>query len=704
MGMNLKSKTTLLLAPLIVIPILIAGVVSTIKLKEATEARLNTGIITLLDQVSRHSFDAAFTARENQTASEDELIQQIMAFDLSSLKNVINTNVIGDTGYLLAIDAVGKIVFLPENISQSSAENNLRLLGEKIALEQNQIRTEINVDGKIIFAYRKVLASGIYVIVFLPEEDVINSSYEQSQAILVMTILIALFVAFSVLIALRCLIIKPIVQLNDAMQAVSRGNMGVSINIEGNDEIAMLSRAVYDVSKNLRQTHEETDYIANHDILTGLPNKNMFATYLENITAIANTKNNKVALLFLKFNNLRQINNSHGHEGGDTALKEIAIRLNNSLRKIKSDTDDLHDKSYDIVCRFSDDDFIVLLDKIDGPWDATVVADRILKLLQKPITINNEYVDVSCSIGASIYPDDSLTAQELIKNADIAMYRAKETGINHYQFFSDKTNAVMHNYLRIHSRLRHAIDENQFFMEYQPKFDSVSGEIMGIEALIRWQDPEDGLIPPDEFLPIAEDSGLISEITKWVIHTVCNQGMNWFSSGRLTVPVAINIPAIEFKRFDLLSVITRYLEETELPAEFLELELTETSIHFDTDHAIEMFSQLRKLGVSIAINNFGTGCSSLSYLKRLPVNTLRIDRSFISEIKSQDESHVITDGIIALGHALGLSVVADGVETEIQRDYLKSKNCNVMQGFLFSKPLSVKDMASKLDELQTANL
>ena len=702
--MNLKSKTSLLLAPLIIIPILIIGTVSTIKLKEATEARLNTGIVTLLDQISRHSFDAAFTARENQAVPEDEIIRHIMAFDLSSLKNVINTNVIGDTGYLLAIDTAGKIVFLPENIPLSSAENNLRLLGEKIALEQNQIRTEINVDGKIIFAYRKVLASGIYVIVFLPEEDVINSSYEQSKAILVMTILIALFVVISVLMVLRCLIIKPIGQLNDAMQAISRGNMDVNINVDGNDEIAMLSKAVYDVSKNLRQTHEETDYIANHDILTGLPNKNMFAAYLENITAIANTKNNKVALLFLKLDNLKQINDSYGQEGGDTALKEVALRLNNSLRKIKSDTDDVHDKSYDIVCRFSDDDFIVLLDKVDGPWDATVVSDRILKLLHKPITINNENVEISCSIGASIYPDDSLTAQELIKNADIAMYRAKETGINHYQFFSDKTNTVMHNYLKIHSRLRHAIDENQFFMEYQPKFDSVSGDILGIEALIRWQDPEDGLILPDEFLPIAEDSGLISEITKWVIHNVCNQGMNWFSSGRLTVPIAINIPAIEFKRFDLLTVITNYLEETELPAEFLELELTETSLHFDTDHAIEMFTQLRNLGMSIAINNFGTGCSSLSYLNRLPVNTLRIDRSFISEIKSPDENHVITDGIIALGHALGLSVVADGVETEIQRDYLKSKNCNVMQGFLFSKPLSVDDMTIKLDELQTADL
>lgn len=702
--MKLNTKTTLLLTPLIIIPILMIGAVSFCKLKEATEARLNTGIITLLDQISRHSFEAAFSIQENQkTLSEDEAIRQIMALDLSSLKNVINTNTIGKTGYLLAIDAAGKILFSPENISLSSAENNLRLLGKKIEKEHNDIRTEINVDGNIVFSYRKELASGINVIAFLPEVDVINANHELSKTVVVMTSAMALFVIVSVLMSLRYLMIKPIDSLTSAAQKMSNGNFNVDINIDRNDEIGMLSKYFYDVNKNLKQTHEEVNYLANHDSLTGLPNSNMFNDYLENIIAIANTKKHSLSLLFIKLDNLKQINESYGAEGGDTVLKEMALRLNNSLRKHKNDTNDLHDKSYDIVCRFSDDDFIVLLDKIDGPWDATVVSDRILKLLKSPIKVNNEDVTISCSIGVSVYPDDSLTAQELIKNADIAMYRAKESGKNHYQFYSEKTNTVMHNYLRIHSRLRSAIDDNQFFMDYQPRLDSVSGAIVGMEALIRWQDPEDGLISPDDFIPIAEDSGLISEVTKWVIHNVCKQGMDWFSSGRLTMPIAVNISAIEFRRFDLLTMITNCLKETGLPPELLELELTETFLLSETDHAIEMFTSLRKLGVSIALNNFGTGHSSLSDLNKLPVNTLKIDRSFISQIQSQNDDCTIIDAIIALGHALNFSIVADGVETETQRDYLNSKDCDVMQGFLFSKPLSVDNITIKLDEALVAD-
>lgn len=704
--MNLNSKTILLLTPLIIIPILMIGLVSASKLKQATDARLSTGIISTLEQISRQSFDAAYTAKENQqdnnstnhAAADEEVTRHVRAFDLSSLKNIFNTNAIGDIGSLAAIDASGEILFLSENLPQTSAENLLRLLGEKIAMEYNMMRNELDVDGNIVFSFRKQLASGINVIAFLAEDDVINASYDLSKTIYVISVVLALFVVVSIFMTLRYLFMKPIDALHAAAQEISNGNLSVDINIDKNDEIGMLAKYFYDVSKNLKQTHEETNYLANHDDLTGLPNDRMFADYLENIIAIANTKKHRLALLFIKLNNIKQINDSYEQEGGDTVLKEMALRLNNSLRKDTLGANELHDQSYDIVARIGADDFIVLLDNIDGPWDAAVVSDRIIKLLQQPIAVDNEDVVISCSIGASVYPDDSLSAQELIKNADIAMYRAKENGENHYQFYSDKTDTVMHNYLRIHSRLRNAIDDNQFFMDYQPKYNSVSGAIVGLEALIRWQDPEDGLISPDEFIPIAEDSGLISDVTKWVIDNACKQGMDWYSSGRLTVPIAVNISATEFKRFDLLTMVTTCLKETGLPAELLELELTEISLQSGTDHVIEMFASLRKLGVSVTLNNFGTGHSSLSDLNNLPVNTLKIDRSFVSEIKSKADKSAIISAIIALGHALDLSIVADGVETEIQRGYLNSKACDVMQGFLFSKPLSVDEITIKLDE------
>ncbi|MDH5612807.1 MAG: EAL domain-containing protein [Gammaproteobacteria bacterium] len=715
MRMNLKSKA-LLFSPFIIIPILLIGYVAADKLKQATEARLSTGIITLLDQISRHSFDAAFMAKENREllleegdatnrpASEVEAMRRDMALDMASLKETVNSSAIGDTGYLVLIDASGEIVFFPKQVPLSSAENNLRLLGEKIDMEYDNMRTEINVDGHIVFAYWKELASGMHMVAFLPEDDVIKAGCELSKPVYRMTLAMVLFVVVSIFMFLRYLVLKPVDALNAAAEKISRGHLDVEIDTRRNDEIGQLSKYFYDVGKNLKQTREETSYLANHDSLTGLPNNTMFGDYLEKIIAIAGTKKHRVSLLFIKLSNLNQINVSYGQDGGDAVLKEMALRLNSSLRKNIDDDHDLQDKSYDMVARVAGNDFIVLLDKIDGASDAAVVSDRILKLLQKPVVVNNAEVAMHCSIGASIYPDDSLSARELVKNADIAMYRAKETGINHYQFYSDKTNTVMHEHIKIHSRLRNAIDGNQLFMNYQPRFDASSGDIAGIEALIRWQDPEEGLISPDVFIPIAEDSGLISEITKWVIHNVCTQAMAWYSSGRLTVPVSVNISGIEFKRFDLLAVVSDCLEQTELPANLLELEVSEASLLSESDQAIEIYSHLQKLGVVITVDNFGTGFSSVRYLHRLPVSTLKIDRSFVADIKSKNDDCAVVDAVIAQGHALGMSVVAVGVETEIQRTLLKSKNCDVMQGFLLSQPLSASDMTGKLDELQVADL
>lgn len=694
--MNLKSKALLLLTPVIIIPILMLGAVSANKLREATQARLNASVTTLLNQISRHSFEAEFIEKQGAT-NHDTLV------DLYSLENVVNNNSIGETGYLLVIEASGEILFLPENISIPSAKNNLRLLGEKTSMEESKTQTEIDVDGNIVFTYWEKLPSGMNVVAFLPKDDVINAGCELTRPVYAMSVVIALFVVISVLMFLRYWVTKPLDALNSAAKEISNGNMDVDINIDRKDEIGLISKSFYDTSKNLKQTHEEANYIANHDSLTGLPNRNLFNDYLENIIAIARTKQHSVALLFIVLDNLAQINESHGQEGGDAALKEMASRLNNDLRKHQNGDSDLHDKSYDIVSRYGGDEFIVLLDKIDGAWDSAVVSDRILKSLREPVLFNNEQIQLICNIGATVYPNDSLSAQELIKNADIAMYRAKKHGSNNYQFFSDDTNTEMHRHLRIHSRLRNAIDNDQFFMDYQPKFDVISNDIAGIEALIRWQDPEDGLISPDDFLCVAEDSGLLSEITKWSIKHVCQQGMDWYSSGRLTMPIAVNLSAIEFKRFDLLAVISHSLEESGLPAEFLELELNETVLLAGTDETIEILSSLKKLGVRISLNSYGMSCSSLSYLKKLPIDTLKIDRSFVAEIDSLQDTNTIIDVIIALGHAMGLTVAAVGVETNIQGEFLKIKGCDVMQGYQFCKPLSADDMALKIDVAQVAD-
>ncbi|MDH5712093.1 MAG: diguanylate cyclase, partial [Gammaproteobacteria bacterium] len=533
--MNLKSRTILLLTPVIMIPVLLLAAVSYSKLRESAEAHLDTHVTTLLDQIARQSFDAEFfdktqlltpTGGKADTGTDD-VISREMALHLFSLENTVKTSTIGKSGYLMVIDALGDVLFLPDNIQPVSAEASLRLLGEKIAMEDSKIRAEINVDGKVLIAYWKELASGMNVVAFVPEAELSRHGSVHGMFILIMAVTLTLFMVVVVLTVLRYLYIKPVKALNTAAGNISRGHFNVDVNVDRDDEIGQLSKAFVTVSKNLKQTREDAGYIARHDGLTGLPNKVMFDEYLEHIIAMARTKQHRVALLFITVGNLRQVNESHGQPGGDALVRETATRLNSSLRK--NSGDDLHDKSLDMVCRYGGNEFIILLDDIDGAWDATVVSDRILNLLQHPVQFGNTVIDISCSIGITIFPDDSVSAQELIKNADIAMYRARDQGKNQYTFYSEPTNELMHRHMRIHSRLRSGFEADQFFMDYQPKVRAVSREIVGIEALIRWQDPEDGLISPDDFLPIASDSGLLPEITRWTIEHVCKQAMVWFS-------------------------------------------------------------------------------------------------------------------------------------------------------------------------------
>ena len=629
--------------------------------------------------------------------------------DLSILKKEIDSNTISQSGYLSVIDSSGKLLFSPSNYADESATPHHDLMSHSdllinniISKQNNSSRAEIDHIGSNVFVYWKNMISGTTLVGIIPENDLIEDSYELGKTVLIFTVFITLLVVLFVLASLQYLIMRPIELLNFAVQEIGNGNLNIDIDTGRNDEIGVLSKSFAEMSASLKQTHEEISYVANHDSLTGLPNRSMFNEYLKKIITIAENKQNRVSLLFIDLDNFKEINDTYGHHGGDTLLRDVASRLNKSLRKTKCLSNDLNDNSCDIVSRIGGDEFIVLLDQIEGPWDATAVSDRILKALDKPVLINNEDVYISCSIGIALYPDDAQAADQLIQNADTAMYHAKEHGKNNYQFYSEKLNTIMHDRLKLHTRLRKALEENQFFMHYQPKFDTYTRKIVGLEALIRWDDPEDGIVPPDVFIPVAEENGLISEITKWVMYNVCRQGAEWHSKGLLTVPIAVNISGIQFKRFDLMSMVKKSLNITKFPAELLELELTETSLLSETNYAVEVFTQLRALGISVALDDFGTGYSSLSYLNRLPINTLKIDRMFVKEIKSDDGVCCpIIEAIIALGHALNLTIVAEGVETELQLEYLKSKNCDTVQGFLLSKPLSTDDTTIQLEQARS---
>ena len=478
-----------------------------------------------------------------------------------------------------------------------------------------------------------------------------------------------------------------------AARLIGSGQLDLDIQINSKDEIGSLANTFMEMSKSLRQTHEEVSYTANHDSLTGLPNRAMFKNHLSNILTIAKQNEHKVALLFLDLDDFKHVNDSLGHQSGDILLQEVALRLSGTLRKKESSGKHIPgDKACDLVARLGGDEFIILLNEIDGPFNATAVADRVLKKLKEPIDIANSQVYANCSIGITLYPDDAEDSNELIKHADIAMYHAKEQGKNHYQFYSQQLNVDMQKQLQINSRLRIALEENHFYMHYQPKFEVNTQQVVGLEALIRWHDPELGEESPAVFIPIAEESGLITPITEWVLSEVCRQCVAWLDAGQKIVPVAVNISSIQFKRRDLLSMINSSLHKTGLSPKYLEVELTETSLLSDTADAIEILNGLNELGIKVALDDFGTGYSSLSYLNDLPIQTLKIDRSFVKNIISINDEYAIIDAIIALAHALDLQVIAEGVETAIQLNYLKKHNCDYVQGFLLSKPLSNNDV------------
>lgn len=621
-----------------------------------------------------------------------------LTVSLDYLRDELRKNIIGNSGFLTVVDSYGKNIILPdEKISPlskifSDHQSDTALVQ---SLNTNQ-QTRITYNGKPVIIHTKPLANNLNLLGVILESEILDTSQELAKIILVITLLSILFVIFLVFFALRQLILQPLSDLDAAAISIGKGNLDLNININNNDEIGSLAKSFMRMSKSLKQTHDEVNYTANHDGLTGLPNRFMFQEYLTRILLLAHANDQKVALLFLDLDDFKQINDTLGHQAGDILLQEMAGRLSATLRKSDNKNSKKYNKATDLVARLGGDEFIILLNEVSGPFDATAVADRLLKSLREPLNIHDHQVYANCSIGITIFPDDGKDANELIKNADIAMYYAKSQGKNHYQFYSKQLNTDLQTRLQMNSRLRVALENNYFFIHYQPKIDNRSGVITGLEALLRWKDPELGMVSPAVFIAVAEESGLITPITEWVFDEVCRQCMAWKKAGVKIVPVAVNVSSIQFKRRDLISMISSSLQKTGLTPEYLEVELTESSLLTDTGDAVDILNSLSQLGIKLALDDFGTGYSSLSYLNKLPIHTLKIDRSFVNTILETDKDYAVVDAIIALGHALDLNIVAEGVETAIQLDYLKARNCDSTQGYLLSRPLPENEIPQAL--------
>ncbi|MEJ1962439.1 MAG: EAL domain-containing protein [Gammaproteobacteria bacterium] len=423
---------------------------------------------------------------------------------------------------------------------------------------------------------------------------------------------------------------------------------------------------------------------ANYDTLTGLANRSLLQDRLEQALLQASTYNTRVAVAFVDLDRFKYINDSLGHHVGDELLRTMADRLESCVRDC------------DTVARLGGDEFVVLITGQTAPDLVRNIVERMLAEVTQPwITEHGEF-NVSCSIGVALFPNDGADAQTLLKHADSAMYRAKESGRNNFQFFTRELNALMIERLAMESSLRRALERDQFLLHYQPKVDLHSGRIIGAEALIRWNLPDQGVIAPGKFIPLAEETGLIVPIGKWVLRAACAQNKAWQDAGLEPIVVSVNVSARQFRQDNLVRTVAEVLEETGLESRYLELELTESMVMHDAAQLVAMLGELKRLGVQIAVDDFGTGYSSLSYLKRFPVDRLKVDRSFVEHLATDSDDATIVRAIITLGHNLGLKVVAEGVELQEQVNFLRLNLCDEAQGFHYCRPVESSELALKL--------
>ena len=444
---------------------------------------------------------------------------------------------------------------------------------------------------------------------------------------------------------------------------------------DGDGPVSHFVVAQYDISTVMR-FEQELEFQARHDILTGLANRALLRERLEQAMAVTRRSGQPLWVVFIDLDRFKFVNDTLGHDAGDLVLKNVAERLCDATREV------------DTVARLGGDEFVLLRPQHGNGEPGAAILQRIQDAVAQPLQLGEYEFFLSCCMGVAVYPDDGVDADTLIKHADIAMYRAKEQGRGHWQFYASSMNAGTLERLELESELRHALERGQFHLEYQPQLDLASGAVVGMEALLRWQHPQLGRVPPASFIGLAEEMGLIIPIGDWVLRTACAQARAWQLAGHGPLRLAVNLSARQFKQKNLLHAVAQVLADTGLDAAHLELELTESMVMHDVEQATTIMAKLKALGVQLSIDDFGTGYSSLAYLRHFPIDVLKIDKTFVSDITHSIDDAAIVRAIISLAHSLRLKVIAEGVETEQQLAFLRQHGCDQMQGYLFSRPLA----------------
>jgi diguanylate cyclase (GGDEF)-like protein/PAS domain S-box-containing protein len=432
----------------------------------------------------------------------------------------------------------------------------------------------------------------------------------------------------------------------------------------------------------LKDAVSRLDYLAHHDPLTGLPNRLLLFASLEHSIVLAQRERKSAALLMLDLDRFKPVNDSYGHLAGDELLKQVALRLTSRLRGI------------DTISRLGGDEFAILLEELTHPQDAAKVAAEIIAAIGEPFRLSNgSEIRIGASVGISLFPEHGKTSEELLQQADAALYRAKADGRGNFKYYSEDLTRAARRRINLDSLLRRSVLGNELMAYYQPQMELATGKLIGAEVLLRWHVPNEGHIPPSQFIPIAEETGLIAKLGEWVLREACRQWQAWRAAGLPPFKLAVNLSPHQFRHGDIFATVSEILAETGFPPEYLELELVESALMEREAEAVLILGRLRALGVRLAIDDFGTGYSSLAHLKRFPFNMLKIDKSFIDDIPRRENDRQLTAAIIGLGHTLGLKVLAEGVETKAQLEFLTKKGCDYYQGYYKSPALSAENFA-----------
>ena len=619
----------------------------------------------------------------------------VVTMQLDFMAEQMAASRIGKSGYTVIVNGDGKVLF-HQDPTQVGKRLPVTLLNTAWETSESKHPVRVSQQAERDLLATRRLHEDLLLIGVLPETELLEEGRSLGKAVAWIVFGTVVLTTAALLVAMDTLMLRPLKHLMRAVREIGDGNLTPAIVLSSNDELGQLAQSFQGMASNLEKSRLKIERLAYHDSLTGLPNRLLFDEYLGHMIALARRENHKMAVLFLDLDNFKRINDTLGHHVGDQLLKEMAARLVSILRA----EDFIHREAYqdtsELLARLGGDEFIILLPKINDSQNAAKVASRILEAMKKPFHFGGQELYAGSSIGISLFPDDATEENDLMKYADAAMYQAKEQGRNNFQFYSTSYNLVTFENLSLEGRLRRALKNHELELYYQPQVQVETGKIVGLEALLRWNDPVRGVVSPDQFIPIAEDCGFIVPIGEWVLREACRQISAWQAAGLPRVRVSVNVSVIQLQRQEFAATVCQILNETGFDPSCLELEITETALMRVSSEVIGHLDAMRKKGVLISLDDFGTGYSSLSLLQELPIGKLKIDKSFVQDMLTDPQDAAIVSAILFIAKSLGLQSTAEGVETLEQAARLAEEGCDQLQGYLMSRPLPAAEMATLL--------